>query len=135
MIRRNITMTGGNLPNASRLKKENINMNPKGTYFILLLQNITYYNQHHYMTTFDKKEEYKTVKYISDTAVNSTQMDFPVPRDILENITAVNFPERKVTSKFRAAPSQELYGIESITIPDFVLGHIKFTGPRGLSSH
>ena len=38
MIRRNISMIGGNLPNTFRLKKENIIVNLVGTYFTLLLQ-------------------------------------------------------------------------------------------------
>jgi hypothetical protein len=67
-----ISMIEGNLPNTFGLKKENINVNPVGTYFTLLLQSITYYNQHHYMTTCYKKEEYKTLRYICDTAVNGT---------------------------------------------------------------
>jgi hypothetical protein len=35
MIRRNIFMAGGNLPNTFGLKKKNINVNPVGTYFTL----------------------------------------------------------------------------------------------------
>ena len=69
----------GNLPNTFRLKKENIIVNPVGTYFTLLLPNVTYYTPHHYMTTCHKKEEYKTVRYFCDIAVSSTQMDFPIP--------------------------------------------------------
>ena len=34
-IKRNISMTGRNLPNTFGLKKENINVNPVGTYFTL----------------------------------------------------------------------------------------------------
>ena len=60
-------MTGGNLPNTFGFKKEKINVNPLGTYFTLLLQNVIYYNQCHYMTTCDKKEECKTVRYICDS--------------------------------------------------------------------
>jgi hypothetical protein len=37
MIRRNVFMTGGDLPKTFGLKKENINVNPVGTYFTLLL--------------------------------------------------------------------------------------------------
>ena len=57
MIRRNISKKGANLPNKFGLTKEIINVNSVGTYFTSLLQNITYYNQHHYMTTCDKKKE------------------------------------------------------------------------------
>ena len=83
---------------------ENININPVETYFTVVLQNITYYNQNHYMTMCDKKEEYKTVRYICDTAVNSTQMNFPIPWYTIGNSTTVNFPERKASTKFGAAP-------------------------------
>jgi hypothetical protein len=72
-------MTGGDLLNTFGLKKENINVSPVGTYFTLLLPNVTYYTPHHYMTTCHKKEEYKTVRYFCDIAVSSTQMDFPIP--------------------------------------------------------
>jgi hypothetical protein len=71
-IKRNISMTGRNLPNTFGLKKENKTMNPAVTYFTSLLQNITYYNQHHSKTTCDKKEEYKTARYICNTTVNGT---------------------------------------------------------------
>jgi hypothetical protein len=64
-------MTGGNLPNTFGLTKENINLNPVRTYFTLLLQNIAYYNQHHYKTTCNKKEEYNTVRFIYDIAETS----------------------------------------------------------------
>ena len=43
MIRRNISMTGRNLPNTFGLKKESIKVNPVGTYFTYI---------HYYYKTF-----------------------------------------------------------------------------------
>jgi hypothetical protein len=119
MIRRNVSITGENLPNTFRLKKETINVNPVGTYLILLLQNVTHYNQHHYMTICDKKEEFKTVRYICNTEVNCTRMGFPIPWDTIGNITTINFPERNGSTKFGAAPQAGTLWMHSITIPSF----------------
>ena len=47
MIRRNISMIGGNLPNTFRLKKETINVNPVGysswTIEVMLITGTAFY--------------------------------------------------------------------------------------------
>ena len=67
----------------------------------------------------DKKEEYKTVRYICDTAVNGTRMDFTISWDMIGNITTVNFPGKNISAKFGAVAHVDTLWMNYIRIPSF----------------
>ena len=71
------------------------------------------------MTTCDKKEEYKTVRSICDTAVNGTWVDFPISWDTIGIITTVNFPGKNVSAKFGAVAHVDTLWMNYIRIPSF----------------
>jgi hypothetical protein len=55
-------------------------------------------------------------------------MDFPIQWDTIWNITTLNFPERNLFTKFRAAPHADTLWMHGITIPSF--NHIGFNNIR-----
>lgn len=91
MFRRNISMLVTQSPNKFGYKTKHISLEPIGIYFTLQFENITYSNEHDYMNICGG--EYKTGRWICDTAVNGTRMDFPMPWDITGNLTTVIFQQ------------------------------------------
>lgn len=108
IFRRDISMLATQIPYKFGFKTEKITLEPIRIYFTLQFQNINYYNEHHYMNICNG--EYKTMRYICDTAVNGTRMDLPVPWDITGNLTIVNFPARNRSARFDSM-AQCLHGL------------------------